>query len=86
MRSCNLKTTIHFEGNALERLATLEYKKVFIIADPFIVTSGLISSVTKHLDSAGVEYKVYSDVVPDPTVDKVVSGVAALVREMSPCI
>ena len=86
MRSCNLKTTIHFEGNALARLAKLEYKKVFIIADPFIVSSGLIKAVTKHLDSAHIEYKVYSDVVPDPTVDKVVSGVTALVREMSPCL
>ena len=86
MRSCSLKTTIHFEGNALARLASLKHKKVFIIADPFIVTSGLIKSVTKHLDSAGIEYKVYSDVVPDPTVDKVVAGVTALVREMAPCL
>lgn len=86
MRSCNLKTTIHFESNALSRLATLEYKKVFIIADPFMVSSGLIKVVTKHLDTAHIEYKVYSDVVPDPTVDKVVSGVTALVREMSPCL
>ena len=86
MRSCNLKTTIHFEGNALMRLAKLEYKKVFIIADPFIVSSGLIKAVTKHLDTAHIEYKVYSDVVPDPTIDKVVLGVTALVREMSPCL
>ncbi|MBQ7907706.1 MAG: iron-containing alcohol dehydrogenase [Clostridia bacterium] len=86
MRSSTLKTTIHFEGNALSRLAKLEYKKVFIIADPFIVSSGLIKAVTKHLDSAGIEYKVYSDVVPDPTVEKVVSGVAALSKEMAPCL
>ena len=86
MRSCNLKTTIHFEGNSLARLATLEFKKVFIIADPFIVSSGLIKSVTKHLDEGKIEYKVYSDVIPDPTVDKVVSGVCALMREMAPCM
>ncbi|MBE6547809.1 MAG: iron-containing alcohol dehydrogenase [Ruminococcaceae bacterium] len=86
MRSCTLKTTIHFESNALSRLASLEYKKVFIIADPFTVSSGLLQCVTKHLDSANVEYTVYSDVVPDPSIDKVVLGVAALVREMSPCI
>lgn len=86
MRSCTLKTTIHFEGNALERLASIEYKKVFIIADPFTVSSGLISVVTKHLDTAKVQYTVYSDVVPDPSVEKVVAGVTALVREMSPCI
>ncbi|MBO5261995.1 MAG: iron-containing alcohol dehydrogenase [Clostridia bacterium] len=86
MRSCNLKTTIHFEENALSRLASLEYKSVFIITDPFMVSSGLIKTVTKHLDSAQIKYKIYSDVVPDPSTDKVVSGVAALVREMSPCL
>lgn len=86
MRSCNLKTTIHFEGNSLSRLATLDYKKVFIIADPFVVSSDLIKSVTKHLDASQIEYAIYSDVVPDPPIEKVVAGVAALVREMSPCI
>lgn len=42
MQSFNLHTSIHFGADALSRLATLEYKKVFIIADPFVVTSGLI--------------------------------------------
>ena len=60
VRSSSLKTTIHFEGNALARLAKLEYKKVFIIADPFIVSSGLINAVTKHLRTANIEFKVYS--------------------------
>lgn len=86
MRSFSLKTTINFEGNALSRLASLEYKKVFIIADPFLVSSGLIKTVTKHLDASGIEYTIYSDVVPDPSIDKVVAGVTALVREMSPCL
>lgn len=86
MRSCTLKTTIHFEGNALSRLSTIEYKKVFIIADPFTVSSGLINQVTKHLDTAGAKYTIYSDVVPDPSVEKVALGVAALLREMSPCV
>ena len=86
MRSSNLKTKIYFEGDALKRLSGLEYKKVFIIADPFIVSSGLINAVTKHLKSASIEYTVYSDVIPDPTTDKVVLGVTALMREKSPCI
>ena len=41
MRSSNLKTTIHFEGNALMRLAQLEYKKVFIIADLLLFQADL---------------------------------------------
>ena len=86
MRSCTLKTTINFESNALSRLATLEYKKVFIIADPFTVSSGLIKAATKHLEASKIEYTIYSDVVPDPSIEKVVSGVAALVSEMAPCL
>lgn len=86
MRSCTLKPTIHFEGNALSRLASLEYKSVFIISDPFAVSSGLICAVTKHLDAAGAKYTVYSDVVPDPSIEKVVAGVAALVKEKQPCL
>ena len=45
MRSSNLKTKIYFEGDSLKRLSQLEYKKVFIIADPVIVSSGLINAV-----------------------------------------
>ena len=86
MRSCTLRTTIHFEGNALSRLADLDYKKVFIIADPFTVSSGLIKAVTKHLEASKIEYTIYSDVVPDPSVEKVVAGVTALVKEMPPCL
>lgn len=86
MRSCSLKTTIHFEGNSLSRLSSLEYNKVFIIADPFTVSSGLIEAVTKHLDVSDIKYTIYSDVVPDPSIEKVVLGVTALVKDMAPCI
>lgn len=86
MHTFTFKTKIHFEGNALSRLADLIDKKVFIIADPFTVSSGLINAVTTHLDSSNIEYTIYSDVVPDPSIDKVVAGVAALVREMPTCL
>ncbi len=86
MHTFTFKTQIHFEANALSRLSHLEYKKVFIIADPFTVSSGLIHLVTNPLDAGGTEYTVYSDVVPDPSVQKVVAGVTALVKEQSPCM
>ena len=86
MRSCTLKTTIHFEGNALSRLASLAYEKVFILADPFTVSSGLIHAVTDHLDASKIEYITYSEVVPDPSVEHVVAGVTALLRETPPCL
>ncbi len=86
MQSFNLHTSIHFGADALSRLASLEHKAAFIIVDPFVVTSGLIKHVTKHLDKAGVSYTLYSDVAPDPTVEAVGAGVTALLQNKEPCI
>ncbi len=86
MQSFTLFTAVHFGENALSRLSKLDYKNVFIIADPFTVKSGLIEKVTCHLDEGGIHYTVYSEVVPDPSVEKVVAGVTALTKEKAPCI
>ena len=86
MQSFNLHTSIHFGADALSRLAELEYKKAFIIADPFVVSSGLIKTVTKHLDAAKITYTIYSDVAPDPSVEAVGRGVTALLGDKAPCI
>lgn len=82
----SIKPAIYFGDNALSRLAEIEYDKAFIIADPFTVSSRLILEVTKYLDAARIEYTVYSNVVPDPTVEHVVDGVTALLREKAPCL
>ncbi len=86
MQSFTLFTAVHFGENALSRLAKLEYKNVFIIADPFTVKSGLIEKVTCHLEAGNIAYRIHSDVVPDPSVEKVVAGVTALTANKEPCI
>ena len=86
MQSFTLHTSIHFGSDALSRLASLEYDRAFIIADPFVVSSQLIKLVTKHLDAAGIAYEIYSDVAPDPSVEAVARGVAAILRTKAPCI
>ncbi len=86
MQNFTLTTGIHFGRNALSVLSEIKYDRVFIVADPFVVSSGLIKHVTKHLDISSIEYTVYTDVVPDPPIEKVVAGVSALVKEKSPCI
>lgn len=86
MQSFNLHTSIHFGADALSRLSMLEYKSAFIVADPFVVTSGLIKLVTKHLDGAGIQYTIYSGVAPDPSVEAVGKGVTELLKTKAPCI
>ena len=71
----DLKTKIFFGDNALDRLRDNPYDRILVIADPFVVESGMINSLTKRLDEAHKEYHVYSDVIPDPPLDKIAYGV-----------
>ncbi|MDR0922138.1 MAG: iron-containing alcohol dehydrogenase [Lactobacillales bacterium] len=61
------------EGNdALKKLSDYKSYKAFIVADPFVVESKTIDQVTKHLQDEN--YIVYSDIIPDPPIEKVISG------------
>ena len=86
MHKCSLKTAVYFGDNALTRLSQIEYSHVFIVADPFTVSSGLILTVTKHLEIAKIPYEIYTNVVPDPSVEKVAEGVTALLKNKAPCV
>ena len=86
MKNFEVKTKINFGENALSRLSELSYKKVLIITDPFVVSSGLIDHITDPLDSAGIKYTVYKDVVPDPPLDKIIGGIKEALSDRSECI
>ncbi|WP_099467065.1 1-propanol dehydrogenase PduQ [Konateibacter massiliensis] len=80
MKSFDIKTKIYFGENALDRLAELPYKKVMIITDPFVVQSGMLKLITYRLEEGSSVFEVFSDVVPDPPVEKIVAGVKALLE------
>lgn len=75
MKKFEIVTQIYFGEQALDRLKSLDAKRILIISDPFAVSSGLIAHLTRRLDQTNIEYEVYDDVVPDPPIDKVVNGV-----------
>ena len=80
MNTFEMKTAIHFGDNALERLKQIPYKRVLIITDPFVVQSGMIDLITTPLNSAGIEYDIFHDVVPDAPVDKIAVGAKQIRR------
>ena len=53
------------------------FKKAFIATDPDLVKFGVSKKVTDLLDAAGLDYKVYSDIKPNPTIANVKNGVEA---------
>ncbi len=75
MNSFDIKTTIYFGDNALDRLSQIPYKRILIITDPFVVKSGMLQMVTYKLNEGNAEFDVFSDVVPDPPIEKITLGV-----------
>ena len=86
MKSFDIKTTIYFGENALDRLQSVECGKMMIVSDPFVVKSGMIRFLTDRLDRIGRAYVIYDNIVPDPPIDKITAGVKALLECGADCI
>ena len=86
MKSFGIHTQIYFGEGALERLQQLPFKRVLIITDPFVVTSGMIELITHPLENARINYEIFKDVVPDPPVEKIAVGVKAMLDYKPDCI
>jgi alcohol dehydrogenase class IV len=56
-------------------MARLSCSKPLLVTDPFMRDSGKASHVTDMLDSAGINWALFADTVPEPTDDVVVTGV-----------
>jgi len=56
-------------------IATRGFKKVLVVTDKSLVACGVTKKVTDVLDDASIEYTVYSEVKPNPTVKNVQDGV-----------
>ena len=86
MKEFHIGTQIYFGESALDRLSQLNFARVIIMSDPFVVSSGLAKHVIDRLDKAGIAYDLFTDIVPDPPVEKVIAGVAAVLGQHYPCI
>ena len=53
------------------------FKKAFIASDPDLVKFNVTKKITDLLDEGNMEYYIYSDIKPNPTIENVKAGVAA---------
>lgn len=75
MESFKIKPEIYFGSGAVAALARYAKQKVFIVADPFVVKSGMLSLVTGQLKSCDIE--VFDEIVPDPPLEVIAKGIIA---------
>ena len=74
-----LNETSYFGRGARVELAneikTRGFKKILIVTDKSLLECGVAGKVTEVLDKEGIEYTIYSNIKPNPTVKNVQDGV-----------
>ena len=76
MQEFSFRTRIFFGEGALEGLRRVKNRRVLIVTDRFMVEAGVPDKLTGYLE--GCQVSVFADVKPDPPVEVVAQGVAAL--------
>ena len=74
------ETSYHGAGainNIVPEVVRRGFKKAFVCSDPDLLKFGVTQKVTKLLGDAHLEYEIYSDIKPNPTIQNVQHGVEA---------
>ncbi len=84
MMRFTLPRDIYYGKGALEQLKTLTGKKaVLVLGGGSMKRFGFVDKVEAYLKEAGIEVKLIENVEPDPSVETVMNGAAAM-REFEP--
>ena len=75
-----LNETSYFGKGAREELAgeisKRGFKKVFLVSDKALLEAGVTAKVEEVLKGANIDYTLYSEIKPNPTIKNVTDGVA----------
>lgn len=85
-----LNETSYHGAGAIKEIATevkgRGFKKAFVCSDPDLIKFGVTKKVTDVLDNADIDYEIYSEIKPNPTIENVQTGVAAFKASSADCI
>ena len=83
------ETSYHGSGAIREIAGEVKgrgFKKCFVCSDPDLIKFNVTKKVTDVLESAGIDYEIYSKIKANPTVENVQTGVAAFKASGADCI
>ena len=85
-----LNETSYHGAGAIKEIATevkgRGFKKAFVCSDPDLIKFGVTKKVTDVLDNADIDYEIYSEIKPNPTIENVQTGVVAFKASGADCI
>ena len=83
------ETSYHGSGaiNAIaDEMKARGFSKAFVASDPDLVKFGVTKKVLDVLDNAGLNYVLYSDIKPNPTIENVQHGVEEFKKSDAQCL
>ena len=83
------ETSYHGKGAiaaVAEEIISRGFKKAFVASDPDLIKFGVTAKVLGVLDNAKIEYSVFSEIKPNPTIENVQAGVEAFKAAGADCI
>ena len=84
MARFTLPRDLYYGKNSLETLKTLKGKKaIIVVGGGSMKRFGFLDKVENYLHEAGIETRLFENVEPDPSVETVMKGAAAM-REFEP--
>ena len=85
-----LNETSYHGAGAIKEIATevngRGFKKAFVCSAPDHIKFGVTKKVTDVLDNAEIDYEIYSEIKPNPTIKNVQTGVKAFKNSGADCI
>jgi len=85
-----LNETSYHGAGAIKEIATevkgRGFKKAFVCSDPDLIKFGVTKKVTDVLDNADIDYEIYSEIKPNPTIENVQTGVVTFKASGADCI
>ncbi|MBN1058192.1 1-propanol dehydrogenase PduQ [Clostridium botulinum] len=76
MKEFSISTNVYFGEGSLSRLSEIKNKRVLIVCDKFIESSGMAVKIQEKLVDCQVT--VFSEIVPDPSVEIIAAGIQTL--------
>ncbi len=76
MKEFSINTKVYFGKGSLDRLNEIKNKRVLIVCDKFMENSGMTAKIQGKL--VDCEVAIYSDIVPDPSVEIIAAGIQKL--------
>ena len=64
-------------GALAEEITKRKFKKVFLVSDKSLVNAGVTAKVEEIFKNANIDYTLYNEIKPNPTIKNVTDGVEA---------